>query len=876
MNMEYRNEAEREEYKKRIQRQSTAIDNLLEIAFQHTRLFREDMIAALKERKSECERLYRKLDKNEFEIAIVGLEKAGKSTFANALIGNQILPDAQERCTYTSTSLKYGKANQAVVKFFTQTEFDRNIRDKLKEMGIENTEQYSIVTLQLKEYERLFASLGEKEKRLYETNINEDVINILKNRDNLLEKYLGQEPRIFEGEQLKSDEFKQFIISPNVAISVKEVLITSSELEDMPNAVIYDVPGFDSPTQMHEDQTVDKMKKADAIILIASADKPSLTAPTLKVFHKVSDEDGVELCDKLFIFGNRADAATTLEKNINTLKNEARERNLLKGSYIEERLFVGSARAHLQKIGQQKGDECIKKIEGEEYKRIVPYGDGIKYTYEKLVEYNMTDRFKVLKRKVNQNSQEIQKIFEQLRKEYSDIGNGDFDIKELAHSINKLQAESRKELLYHLKELREKIRDTYNRDFILSARMQEEILKLFESEKYGISEQDLTLAKREVGGIISSIDVEKVEELIREAKFKQIYADFSEIVLKIAIEDHKKYYSEIIEMFEKALQINANASSYESIMENVKKYIQEYKKDDEAPDSYQSLIERFARDLIEILIMKPYGMEARLNRFLDDIRSYTGLIMFYNSREAAFKDKKTFMSIAPKDQPLLYALLFHEYKDSIKAAKSVFNYMEGIVKGICNEATAVQLICSIIKKDPFGAFNIIKNDIPKEEFTMGKDGKDKLIPKLRTISNRQTSGKQKEDQTTIIEEYDFTDEEKFKVQYQQHFVRKELRTYEDMQKEYSVDLEILKDFLVCASIPAISIEKPFVAKEVKSIDRLMESIESERYAEFITNNFNLLLKEEYEKFDRKQSERLVNKAVVKEIEKVLKDMTDVV
>ncbi len=46
-----------------------------------------------------------KLKSNEFEIAIVGLEKAGKSTFANALIENYILPSAPERCTFTATKL---------------------------------------------------------------------------------------------------------------------------------------------------------------------------------------------------------------------------------------------------------------------------------------------------------------------------------------------------------------------------------------------------------------------------------------------------------------------------------------------------------------------------------------------------------------------------------------------------------------------------------------------------------------------------------------------------------------------------------------------------------------------------------------------------
>ena len=40
-----------------------------------------------------------KLKNNTFEISIVGLEKSGKSTFANAFMGNDGLPTKDARCT---------------------------------------------------------------------------------------------------------------------------------------------------------------------------------------------------------------------------------------------------------------------------------------------------------------------------------------------------------------------------------------------------------------------------------------------------------------------------------------------------------------------------------------------------------------------------------------------------------------------------------------------------------------------------------------------------------------------------------------------------------------------------------------------------------
>ena len=54
------------------------------------------------------ERLLRKLRSQEFEIAVVGLEKAGKSTLSNALIRVNVLPAESERCTYTKTEIRSG------------------------------------------------------------------------------------------------------------------------------------------------------------------------------------------------------------------------------------------------------------------------------------------------------------------------------------------------------------------------------------------------------------------------------------------------------------------------------------------------------------------------------------------------------------------------------------------------------------------------------------------------------------------------------------------------------------------------------------------------------------------------------------------------
>lgn len=67
-------------------------------------------------------------NKQSHTICIVGLEKAGKSTFINALLGFELVPTAAERCTQVRTVLKppLEDGNRqvfATVKFYNDEEF---------------------------------------------------------------------------------------------------------------------------------------------------------------------------------------------------------------------------------------------------------------------------------------------------------------------------------------------------------------------------------------------------------------------------------------------------------------------------------------------------------------------------------------------------------------------------------------------------------------------------------------------------------------------------------------------------------------------------------------------------------------------------------
>ena len=304
------------------------IDGIEKInAIKNSRIINSDTTANLENFKNDAKKLLKKLEKGEFEIAVIGLEKAGKSSFSNAIMDNDVLPTADARCTYTATCIKAGDVDHAIVTFFSVEKFNKAFRDKLNLLGISDTYTYTYNTLSENMYNDIFERLGDDIKDKYENNINQDILDIIKNVDSL-SSFIGNSQKQYSGNELSSDEFKDFIQKPQKAIAVKEIVIETTKFESMKNAIMYDVPGFDSPTAMHRQQTLAKMRDVDAIIMVANAKAPSLRGPELDIL-KEKDMDGAPLSDKLFVFSNKSDMVDSyeaFEKNKETTYNEWIER----------------------------------------------------------------------------------------------------------------------------------------------------------------------------------------------------------------------------------------------------------------------------------------------------------------------------------------------------------------------------------------------------------------------------------------------------------------------------------------------------------------------------------------------------------------------
>jgi len=802
-----------------------------------------EMEKKLRELKQAAERYKQKLEKNEFEIAIVGLEKAGKSTFANAMMGKDILPSEDAQCTFTSTKICAGN-DTAIVTFFSKNEFNERFVKKLKTMEIENAESYNFETLNLSSYQSMFDRLDAKIKKSYESDINEDVKRILTNKSTI-SKYVGTGSLPFSGkDQLTSEDFKRFIKTPAYALAVKEITIESSQMKDMSNAVIYDVPGFDALTAEFSAQTVRFMQEADAIVLVASAYKPTFTKPVADMFKNNTDSDGVSFSEKMFVFANRADNATDLAKNMQIIKDELRRYNLLKDSNLH-RLVSGSALAYLEKSGEIQSNMTNGYAE-----------DGIAKIREVLKNYNQTERFEILKRRINQKQNEIYDVFKELFKENEVSLSAGY-----LQSYGKLLNDVRDKGIQIVKDLeayRAELRHEYNTKKEISQEVKDKVVSEITANNFAVSEEEKTWATNKASDQVTLIDLtSKIDELLREKKRKEIYRKFSEGILELADEHHKKFDTRVLSIFNQNLGISDNSKAATTVEDFLKKQKNIF----DGQGYYQSLIDRFSIDLFNILVDIPFADMKRYKRFEDDFENFSSLAMF---------DDRKSRTNSGNSQPLYYSILFHQTDRYEK--NGIINGILDSIKTVLDFIPAppvVKLVESIVisDKNVDKIANIIKNignTLNKSNQTEEQREKQKSMSATKLLNDlKALAGPNAAFEGNITEK-----------SYEDFFQGKRNKTTENVMLEIEKDIEILHDALNDVVIKAINIEKAFLSLEFRNIDQLLACLDSNIWSDFVNNNLHVINATEVSSLEDEQQRQESKKSILKDIKLLLDQMNN--
>ncbi|MFN6198130.1 MAG: dynamin family protein [Aphanizomenon sp.] len=319
-----------------------------------------------------------RLKKREFRIAVVGLEKAGKSTFVNAWLECDLLPAKGGRCTFTTTQI-YSVENESEQKLEVQAKTEAEFINLLKEL--------------------------EKAKA-------QEDINTIHTNEITLQQVRKEGNRTFPFTRLEDirEPLKKYVADEKYAHAVLEARLYTNKLAQAEGIVFYDVPGLDSGLAKHVDEAQEMLSDCDAVILVQRF--TSLREKELEIIKFTEQGDkNVTVADKLFVFLSRIDSLGSAEA-MKTHIQEASQDWLKRANLPNHRIVSGSAGAYLilnNIAGEQTkleiGDANIiqshlQRLTGiSDAENLKKYATGIPEIKEKIFNYINTERVTILKKR---------------------------------------------------------------------------------------------------------------------------------------------------------------------------------------------------------------------------------------------------------------------------------------------------------------------------------------------------------------------------------------------------------------------------------------------------------------------------------------------
>ncbi|MFC4387558.1 dynamin family protein [Gracilibacillus marinus] len=235
-----------------------------------------------------------RLENRHFTVALFGAFSAGKSSFANALIGEKVLPVSPNPTTAAINKISPPTAEYAhkEVKVITKTE--QEILDDVH--AIMDTHSFSdlehvITWLKKKNIEKL--SIPDQHKSFLQA---------------LAIGYTEMNKHIHSTFTIRMTEFETYVKEESIACYIKEMeLFYDCELTKQ-HVTLVDTPGADSVNARHTELSFSYIKNADAILFVTYYNHP-FSKPDKDFLEKLGKvKDAFEL-DKMFFVVNAIDLA---------------------------------------------------------------------------------------------------------------------------------------------------------------------------------------------------------------------------------------------------------------------------------------------------------------------------------------------------------------------------------------------------------------------------------------------------------------------------------------------------------------------------------------------------------------------------------------
>lgn len=763
-----------------------------------------------------------RLKKPKFEVAIIGLEKAGKSTFANALLKDDYLPQAPNRCTYTTTTIESSKENnRATISFYTKNEFLESFQATCKDIELQNID---FETITLDSFEKI---LQEKSALFQNSNNADDIRAIIKNRDDI-KKYLDKSNEIIESNIKNS--IKPFIVDEKIARAVKNINILSNEFKDFDDMVLYDVPGFDSPTKFHMEQAKKYLLRADVVILLVSiADNVSFTKMLADYIKDVKDEDGTTLKRKLIIGATKFDFHIHGNKDEDLKGIKERKELLIKECkkfdiYKEENFFLTSPLSYLEGLKAMNSDKAHSKIIN------LGLNDGVLDIRKRVVDFFNNEAIDVLKDAIAIDVQECKTFLLEFRKNnntedlHEKINEEEYDLK--IKKINEIS----KQLLDIVVDRQKFVKE--QNDFNIQKSIIEKMETIWLDQIKISDEKRESLIKE-----ITQDNTEKVGEF--QSKLRPvIYAKSLELMKKMiaeAIED--KSFNVINSFKEEILKVfNINSEKENKLKEKLSEIIDKHSYNSK---SYEPLLDRFLIDIFKIMIEYPIATsknDERFKAFKESEQSIESLLVFDDSYDRELGSLYA-QSLVKKILVHYEDIQFEDIKNKLIQYKDLFVHnlsIDDLASSLMNKKISLRTLDNFIEKSKDKLKNLVADSIIHN---ISEFAPKNIYAEL--FDNAQKS-----------------------------------HTYIQVQEEINKDIDLLKEIISNIVLKAAKIEKPFINSLNNQIESIRIDLNSEKseLKKLIDTNIRFIARDEYNNL---KNDPILNE-IIKNISIKIKDAIDTI
>jgi len=575
--------------------------------------------------KDEAKEWQDKLSDERYRVAIIGTEKAGKSTFANALLKQNFLPEDEGRCTFTTTTIESSDSEDfAEVKFFSKKEFQDKFDGLCDEVNFQ-CDYNSVTLMDVDDF------CSKTSSAIATSNAIDDIKSILERR-NEIENFLTGETKIFSGDEIL--EVRNFIVDEVKARAVKEITIKSKEFKEHKNLVIYDVPGFDSPTKIHLEQAKWYMKNADVVIMLVSiADRISFVKAQADFLNETRDKNGQRLSDKLIVVASKFDkhivddkssSNSKIEKSVDILINELKKY----GIYKENNLFRVSSLGYLERIGAVNSKYAYPNLQKHNY------SDGIDKVIKRLEEFLNGEALQIINDNFTIYKNNAIKFLVEFKKEHNPQYNEEKKINKRIELVDEKWDEIKVRIEEVVRKKQEELHQTesFNFDEMLAKDVKELWIK------YLIKNFNNYVNKAWRKTKIGETSVEQITQKNENIR-GEIYTDSLERMINISTNvitrENNKQELDILNLITKSIFSNENSSKKDLLKEIIDEITDDFKYTAKA---YRPLILRFIRSVFDVLIKNRISSqihEARIKRFDNVKKDIISLLAYDNNGNLA-------------------------------------------------------------------------------------------------------------------------------------------------------------------------------------------------------------------------------------------------